>query len=708
MKNIYVGLLAAVACTYSMQAAANSLNCNNINLVFKGDDFSLTAPFASHTAIPIGLKPISSLESAVKLAAVCSVGGGGCSGLSFGSSDNSMDLDKNFQCTDEGFVKTCPSGYVKDDNNLCPHNKSYFKCRPCNSSCDSGYSLTACNSTTQVQTASYKTECGSTCYQCRYKTCAEGGYSTTPNSCQNGTAVSFANQTCYKDVTAKTCENGGYKSSIPTNNKCDSTTYCSKTCYTNCKQPTCEESGFLSTCPTNHTCDTVTSGTYGRTCYKDKGQPTCEDGGYKSGVPTNQVCTPVSYSGRTCYQNCYQPQCSAGGYLDACPTNQSGTSVTYYGRNCVKDCSDDPGAVCKAAGYTATSCDKFMTAENCPSDSNYKKCTHTCGSRIFADNPTYNIDGQGSYSNPVNVITKNGTYLGSSATTYSNINFPQYAECKALPKPVITLNAAEYSPGTAPTSISGNRIENIDFVINYTPYTKPKACDYLYILKDWNGGTFCFKKQNSSYSNYAVYDSSSYCKESGICVDDCYNSSSYNYNSYECGEYRQATEELEEYSGYSLCQWLNSNYNNSCQVSSSSATSAVKLDPSGRTTSTYTCDGKSSTKYSATMYLKNVNITVNGSPKIGVVIGGGAHYESTIIFEGTNKITGGSAHAVWVRGHNTCSYGKVKGILQVSSGATLTLGKPACIYTGWNGVLNKYGTISGTVTTNCSTYPLKW
>ena len=705
MKNIYVGLLAAVACTYSMQAAANSLNSNNLNLVFKGDDFSLTAPFASHTAIPIGLKPISSFNSdnAVKLAAVCSVGGGGCSGLKFGEGNNSMKLNKNFLCEDEGYVRSCGTGYIPDTTQKCPHDNSYFKCKPCSNTCDSGYSLTACNSSTQVQTASYKNTCTNTCYQCRNKTCEEGGYAASVNSCQNGTAISFAGKTCYRNVSAKTCENGGYKSSVPANNKCTAVTYCSKTCQSNCYQPSCEESGFLSSCPTNHTCTTKTS--YGRTCYVDGGQPTCEAGGYKSGVPTNQVCSSVSYYGRTCYQNCYQPQCAAGGYLDAVPSGKSCTSVTYYGRNCYKDCSDDPGAACKAAGYTQTGCDKFMTVEKCPSDSNYVKCTHTCGSRIFADNPTYNIDGQGSYTNPVNVITKNATSI-SGTTVYSNINFPQYAECKALPKPVITKTARETSPGYTASSIAGNRIENIDFVVNFTPYTKPKACDYIEVLRSWNGGLFCYPRRNNVYSSYAIQDSSSnYCYEYGTCVDDCFDSSSENYNDYMCEEYRQI---IDETGTYQLCQWLNDNFNNSCANSSSSTSSAVKLEPSNRTTSTYSCDGRNSTKYSATMYLKNVNITVNGNPKIGVVIGGGAHYESTVILEGTNKITGGSAHAVWVRGHNTCSYGKVKGILQVSSGATLTLGKPACIYTGWNGVLNKYGTISGTVTTNCSTYPLKW
>ncbi len=196
----------------------------------------------------------------------------------------------NTDCENEGYVKTCPSGQVKDGNNVCPYNNAYFKCRDADNSCDAGSSTTEC-SDTQVAVSSYQNEAGNTCYQCRDKTCSEGGYTDSLTSCQKGSTVSFANKTCYQNVTEKTCEDMGYQSSIPTNNKCDSTTYCSKTCYTNCKQPT------------------------------------CEDGNYKSGVPTNQVCTPVSYYGRTCYKDCYQPQCSAGGYLDACPTDQSGTPL---------------------------------------------------------------------------------------------------------------------------------------------------------------------------------------------------------------------------------------------------------------------------------------------------------------------------------------------------------------------------------------------
>ncbi len=332
---------------------SGNVQASDINLTYDSSGFlpGSSSLFTLHT--PSELRPTSSfnIDNAVKLAAVCSVGGGGCNGLSFGSSDNSMNLNKSSQCEDDGYVRSCPAGEVRDENSLCPHDKSYFKCRKAVNSCDDGYSQTACNTSTQVQTASYKNEAGNTCYQCRNKTCAEGGYTASITSCQNGTTVTFANQTCYSNVSAKTCENGGYKSSIPTNNKCDSTTYCSKTCYTNCKQPTCEESGYLSSCPSNHDCTTVTTGTYGRTCYNDGGQPTCETGNYKSGIPTNYVCTPVTYYGRTCYKDCYQPQCSAGGYVDACPTNQIGTSVAYYGRNCLKDCYQPQ---CAAGGYVDT------------------------------------------------------------------------------------------------------------------------------------------------------------------------------------------------------------------------------------------------------------------------------------------------------------------------------------------------------------------
>ena len=157
--------------------------------------------YTLHT--PSKLKPTSLFNSdnAVKLASVCSVNGGGsCGKLHF----NSMNTD----CENEGYVKTCPEGQVKDGNNVCPYNNAYFKCRDADNSCDAGSSTTEC-SDTQVAVSSYQNEAGNTCYQCRDKTCAEGGYTDSLTSCQKGSTVSFANKTCYQNVTDKTCEDMG-------------------------------------------------------------------------------------------------------------------------------------------------------------------------------------------------------------------------------------------------------------------------------------------------------------------------------------------------------------------------------------------------------------------------------------------------------------------------------------------------------------------
>ncbi|MBO5443501.1 MAG: hypothetical protein J6A33_06915, partial [Alphaproteobacteria bacterium] len=164
----------------------------------------------------------------------------------------------------------------------------------------------------------------------------EGGYATSLTSCQNGTAFSFANKTCYKDISDKTCEDRGYSSSCPTNQEGTPVSYCGKNCYSGCKQPSCEDGGYLSNTPANNVCKDITY--YGRTCKTDCKQPSCSDGGYKNGIPTNNVCTQVDYYGTKCFKDCYQPTCDNGGYKDAVPANQTCTPVTYYGRNCQKDC----------------------------------------------------------------------------------------------------------------------------------------------------------------------------------------------------------------------------------------------------------------------------------------------------------------------------------------------------------------------------------
>lgn len=90
------------------------------------------------------------------------------------------------------------------------------------------------------------------------------------------------------------------------------------------------------------------------------------------------------------------------------------------------------------------------------------------------------------------MITKDGTYLPGNIV-YSNINFPQYAECKALPKPKITLSA---SNGRA-ASLSKERMENIDIVVNFTPFTAPEYCSNA---SSFRNSSFC----NGSSSGYGT------------------------------------------------------------------------------------------------------------------------------------------------------------------------------------------------------------
>ena len=366
---------------------SGNVQASDIKLTYDSSDI-FSHGLALHTQIhtPNELKPIPLFnpDNSVKLASVCSVNGGGsCGILSF----NSMDLDDDFQCKDEGYVKVCPDGKIPDESALCPYNKSYFKCRDAVDECDEGYSATEC-SDEQVKETSYQNEAGNTCYKCRDKTCAEGGYSDSITSCQKGTEISFANKTCYKEISDKTCEDLGYHSSVPANNKCTTVTECGKSCQKDCHQPTCEEENLFSACPANHTCTETTS--YGKTCYKDDGQPKCSAGGYKNDIPTNQVCTPIDYYGNRCFDNCYQPTCDNGGFLDAQPDGKTCTKTEYYGRNCYKDCVENTCSVenCKeCADDSNTKCkiceDNYELYDGtCYEDGYQTCCTTTYSSHV--------------------------------------------------------------------------------------------------------------------------------------------------------------------------------------------------------------------------------------------------------------------------------------------------------------------------------------
>ena len=618
--------------------------------------------FSTHKSTPQP-EPASSLidmSRSYKTAGICFLGVGDCDpNVGFGKGDD-YKIDTEAQCKNEGFSKqNCNS--VQTIDGICPYNATYGKGCKCVSnliscpagqvgvgdSCGGKYASCKCDPAL-INCASNQVGQGASCGG-KYQSCVcKSEYQYNSSNCTSPRSVSGAS--CGGKYTGCSCPSGVSSGSYG----CE--TYYPSPCSSVCKKAYADNCRNRTAVSTPYGC-----AEYWADCSskcKTKYNDNCRNRtAVISSCPANATCSYFS----DCSSKIQSWSCNSG--------------YTQEGSSCI---ADNP---CPGYEQKSSCPNKYYNKEVCSKDSSYIKCTPTCGSRIVDDNPSYKID-EGN-SGGVVVVTKSGSYLPYGSTVYSNVNFPQYSECAALSKPTITLTA---SNGYA-ASISTNRIENIDFVVNFKAWTQP---DYCSAASQYRYSSFC----TSSCSSYDCY-----------CRSSCMSNSSCRDYSIECMNYYDAM--VNGSSHMDLCEVAN-NYDSYC-TNTNSPSVGVKLDPNKQIrTETYTNNGKSSTRYYYEGTLKNVNITVNGSPQIAAQIGGGAHYDKTIKFEGTNSISGGSKHSVWARGHNTYAYGIVRGVLQVNSGAKLTLSKPACIYTQWNGSIVKSGTVSGTVTTNCSTYPLKW
>lgn len=616
------------------------------------------------------LKP-ASLDASYQTAAICFLGVGDCGTGNFATGGDDMNVETAKQCTNEGFIKlNCSS--VQQAEGICPYNSSYGQRCVCKSnlvSCPAGqvgvgaacggkYASCQCNPSLST-CASNQVGSGATCGG-KYESCTcKSEYQYNSSNCTSPRSVSGSS--CGGKYTGCTCPSGVSTGSF------------------GCKEYYPSPCGSI--CKTAHSDNchnrTAVSTPYGCMSYFADCSSKCERAytdncRNRTAVTCQYGCASNWGDCSTKCQTCKSDNCANRTAVDA------PNGCQQYWADCPSKCQTAV-SICPGFEQKSSCPNKYYKKDVCPQDSSYIKCTPTCGSRIVDDNPTYAIDEYS--SNGITVITKNATYLPSNKTVYSNINFPQYAECAALPKPMITMTA---NNGYA-TSISIGRIENIDFTVNFKPWTQPSYCS---AASNYRYSSFC--EDNCSYNDC-------YCRNG--CMS---NSSCRDYN-YDCSRY---FEEMNNGQYMDLCE-IAKNYDSYC-TNNSSPSVGVELYPSNNVmTESYTaCSNGRRSFYEGT--LKNVNITVNGSPQIAAEIGGGAHIDKTIKFEGTNSISGGSKHSLWVRGHNTCSYGIVRGVLQINSGGKLTLNKPACIYNQWNGTLVRNGTISGTVTTNCSTYPLKW
>lgn len=451
----------------------------------------------THLHTPTELKPISSadLDKAIKLAAVCSLGGS-CSGTGFRKDPGALNIDYAEMCKDNGYGSTsCPAGYVKDENRICPYSPSYFQCRVADNSCQSGFSLSTCNEVSQVEISSYKNEAGNSCYTCRDKTCEEGEYAAELTVCQNGTEIPFANKTCFTNVAEKSCEDGGYLSSAPENNSCTAISYCGLTCQSSCYQPECSEGGYLADCPTNHSCSETAY--YGRTCYIDGGQLSCEDGGYLSSLPTDNVCSPVAYAGNSCYKDCYQPQCSDGGYASSQPSGQTCSQVSYYGRTCYTSCVDD------CAGYTITDadCSAPMIAGGGSCGGKYKSCVCPSSYQYTSSNCDKNLGGGSCEGKYATCSCPAGSFIYTSSNCASP-KAPSGASC-----------AGKYTSCACPSEYNKTCSGSLQKPSGTACDGKYKACTQLTCV-NWgrhevscervcdNVGASCY--ESCTYSSYCI------------------------------------------------------------------------------------------------------------------------------------------------------------------------------------------------------------
>ena len=270
---------------------------------------AIAAPdFSSHThTTPIELKPISS-SSGPKLAGICFLGYGECGDGGFNSmgEDGGYIVDTIKQCTNEGFVKSCSSGYCMDKS--CPYNSAYGKCIKEN--CPTNSSPTCTGAVVG------KTACGGNCKQCCSDSCPSGSKDYTGSY---ASTTECGNKCFYCNTSCPSGTSTSYSGSISSYNECG---IACKKCSTSCP------SGTTTTNPggcggsTRNECNTKTcyypfQACCDNSCYGDTPRD-CPDGYYES--RSSDGC------GNTCYQ-CAKTYCAAEIYSSSSDCYCSGSSL---------------------------------------------------------------------------------------------------------------------------------------------------------------------------------------------------------------------------------------------------------------------------------------------------------------------------------------------------------------------------------------------
>ena len=350
---------------------SNNVLASEIKLTFDDTGSPLVNTYTTHT--PMELKPISHLNpnNAVKLAAVCALGGGKCNNLSF---QPSLKLDPIALCKDEGYTyNSCVNGILSDE---CPHKKGYF--RKCTLSADAciaeGYKITSCSLPSYLsQPCPYNDSYHKSCVKNSDKACQEAGYFKCGiGEVADGSQCPYDSNYYNGPCNCAPCK--GYQYSLsqassegwePDGTPCQS---CTSLKYKR----------KATSCGTNfHTCSN--GGTIGASSCKSgdetlytecKPDINCATGGYYTAKQIKKLCTPISYEGLSCFE-CRQPSCEEGGLLAAKEAGLNCMEKAYYGQTCYS-----------CGLYTKDNCVEYSWVNSDFENNNGEKASDQC---IFID-----------------------------------------------------------------------------------------------------------------------------------------------------------------------------------------------------------------------------------------------------------------------------------------------------------------------------------
>ena len=390
------------------------------------------------------LKPMDNITPMPKLAKVHFIVDDGNT-LGFNNIEQDFDHDNVNRCKSLGFKLTGNCGANERASRYCPYDNGYY-----DQCCDLNFGYSKA--------------------ECSYPNTISG------NSC-GGKFKCYCDRSLYP-YTATSCPSP----KIHNNDKCSEVVYSNGKATTNVYYSDCLCPASWITCDSSihqkgngQACEYNGVTTYASCACETGYNLTCDEFGPKS---------PMNYcflKGMKYYNDCKTEKdvCESLGYthskdnpcdsdsvIDAyCP---KGSGNTYY------SCKIDPNKYCQNRGFSTSACGEFQTVSsekcNVPGvgiQSQYRKCNHTCKSRLVEAYPYYSFDGVRSSNGGTMVYTKNvvdNSLSAASNTTYkSSYSFRNsYAECANATKPTVTVNTS----GSTISVLSGATFYDLNVKLN--------------------------------------------------------------------------------------------------------------------------------------------------------------------------------------------------------------------------------------------------